>query len=48
MRPGFIAIEGVIGAGKTTLAKKLAASLGGEVRIYNRAGGGLVAEVTLP
>jgi deoxyguanosine kinase len=27
VRPGFIAIEGVIGAGKTTLARKLAASL---------------------
>ncbi|HKY92977.1 MAG TPA: deoxynucleoside kinase [Nevskiaceae bacterium] len=27
MRPGYIAIEGVIGAGKTTLAKKLARSL---------------------
>ncbi|TDU24408.1 deoxyadenosine/deoxycytidine kinase [Panacagrimonas perspica] len=28
MKSGYIAIEGVIGAGKTTLAKKLAASLG--------------------
>lgn len=28
MKPAYIAIEGVIGAGKTTLARKLAASLG--------------------
>lgn len=28
MRPSYIAIEGAIGAGKTTLARKLAASLG--------------------